>query len=268
MKRFLYTLFLVLCTIIIYGQKRTKPDEQVGEFQFISGGTQVIYIQPEPEKEVDTLKVKSKKEKIKLVKDTVKKQPKTPKVKKELPAPFIGTSLGIGFDYYQYAATRVKGNWSLDMAFYCTEKFAFGCYLKYHTISQLSGGFLFVHNLKNPNAAFLWGVGVDGSCAPSYIAEDAHPVLPYAKYEIWDDWNCGADIRLGCQFSKNWYIWFDMSHKEYYEEHYAIYNHGSYQNEGRLGKHYEDWGYYYAFSASISVGYKFNIQEKRNKTKK
>lgn len=152
------------------------------------------------------------------------------------------------------------------MAFYCTEKFAFGCYLKYHTISQLSGGFLFVHNFKNPNAAFLWGVGVDGSCAPSLIAEDVHPVLPYAKHEIWDDWNCGAEIRLGCQFNKNWYIWFDMSHKEYNEKHSALYNHGSYHNEGMTGVHYTDWsGKGYVFSASISVGYKFNIKKKPNK---
>lgn len=265
MKRFLYTLILVLCTIIIYGQKRTKPDEQVGEFQFISGGTQVIHIQPEPEKEVDTVKVKPKKEKVKLIKDMVKIQPKTPKVKKELPTPFIGTSLGIGIDYYQYTATRLKGNWSLDMAFYCTEKFAFGCYLKYHTISQISGGFLFVHNFKNPNAAFLWGVGVDGSCAPSLIAEDVHPVLPYAKYEIWDEWNCGAEIRLGCQFNKNWYMWFDMSHKDSYVYFSSFYNQESYHNKWMNENSHKSYAFPYVLSTSISIGYKFNIKKKKKK---
>lgn len=261
MKRFLYTLILVLCTIIVYGQKRTKSDEQIGEYQFISGGTQVIYIQPEPEKEPDTTKVKVKKEKVKLEKDTVKKQPK---VKKVLPTPFIGTSLGIGFDYYQDYAYRLKGNWSLDMAFYCTEKFAFGGYLKYHTIAQISGGFLFVHNFKNPNTAFLWGVGVDGGWK-SLIAEGVHPVLPYAKYDIWDKWNCGAEIRLGCQFNENWYIWFDMSHKESKIYYYAIYNDGSYNNLGMGGEYYNDYDNTYNLSTSVSIGYKFNIKNKNKK---
>ncbi len=266
MKRILYTFILCLCAVIVSGQRRTNPNGQIGEIQHVHGGTQVIYIQPEKEKELDTVKVKPKKEKVKLVKDTVKKQPKTPKVKKELPTPFIGTSLGIGLDYYQDVATRLKGNWSLDMAFYCTEKFALGGYLKYHSISQISGGFLFVHNFKNPNIAFLWGVGVDGSCAISKLGEGVHPVLPYAKYEIWDVRNCGAEIRLGCQFNKNWYMWFDMSHK-YSQLRYSIYyNHGSYNNEYLLGKYVggnDLWPY--SLSASISIGYKFNIKKKNKK---
>lgn len=262
MKRFLYTLILVLCTIIVYGQKRTKSDEQIGEYQFISGGAQVIYIQPEPEKEPDTTKVKVKKERVKLEKDTVKKQPK---VKEVLPAPFIGTSLGVGFDYYQDYAYRLKGNWSLDMAFYCTEKFALGGYLKYHSISQISGGFLFVHNFKNPNIAFLWGVGVDGSCAVSQLGEGVHPVLPYAIYGMRDKWNCGAEIRLGCQFNENWYIWFDMSHKESEIYNYAIYNSRSYNNLVMTGEYYKDYGYTYNLSTSVSIGYKFNIKNKNKK---
>ena len=265
MKRFLYTLILVLCTIIIYGQKRAKPDEQVGEFQFISGGTQVIYIQPEPEKEVDTLKVKSKKEKIKLVKDTVKKQPKTPKIKKELPAPFIGTSLGIGIDYSLGSdITMCSGHFGLDMAFYCTEKFAMGGYLKYHTIAQLSGGFLFVHHFKNPNAAFLWGFGVDGSCGEATIVSGEHPILPYAKYELLER-NCGAEIRFGCQFNKNWYMWFDMSHKITNGSLYVDEN-GSYSISFPDSRepYYMFHGYYdYSLSASISIGYKFNNKRRK-----
>ena len=263
MKRILYTFILCLCAVIVSGQRRTNPNGQIGEIQHVHGGTQVIYIQPE--KELDTVKVKPKKEKVKLVKDTVKKQPKVPKVKKDLPTPFIGTSLGIGFDYYQDVATRLKGNWSLDMAFYCTEKFALGGYLKYHSISQISGGFLFVHNFKNPNTAFLWGVGVDGSCAISQLGEGVHPVLRYAKYKIWDEWNCGAEIRLGCQFNKNWYMWFDMSHKGsdgYWNTHY---NDGSYNNEHLLGDNSKTYFSTYALSASISIGYKFNIKKKNKK---
>ena len=265
MKRFIYTFILCLCAVIVSGQRRTNPNGQIGEIQHVHGGTQVIYIQPEKEKELDTVKVKPKKEKVKLVKDTVKKQPKAPKVKKELPTPFIGTSLGIGFDYYQDVATRLKGNWSLDMAFYCTEKFALGGYLKYHSISQISGGFLFVHNFKNPNIAFLWGVGVDVSCAMSQLGEGVHPVLPYAEYEIWNDWNCGAEIRLGCQFNKNWYMWFDMSHKDSYGESNTYYNYGSYNNEFLLGDNSKTHLYTYALSASISIGYKFNIKKKNKK---
>lgn len=260
MKRILYTFILCLCAVIVSGQRRTNPNGQIGEIQHVHGGTQVIYIQPE--KELDTVKVKPKKEKVKLVKDTVKKQPK---VKKELPTPFIGTSLGIGFDYYQDVATRLKGNWSLDMAFYCTEKFALGGYLKYHSISQISSGFLFVHNFKNPNIAFLWGVGVDASCAISKLGEGVHPVLPYAKYEIWNEWNCGAEIRLGCQFNKNWYIWFDMSHKDSSVCYYSSYNQDSYHNKGMLGEHHEGWTYPYVLSTSISIGYKFNIKKKNKK---
>ena len=265
MKRILYTFILCLCAVIVSGQRRTSPNGQIGEIQHVHGGTQVIYIQPEKEKELDTVKVKPKKEKVKLVKDTVKKQPKTPKVKKELPTPFIGTSLGIGFDYYQDVATRLKGNWSLDMEFYCTEKFALGGYLKYHSISQISGGFLFVHNFKNPNTAFLWGVGVDGSCAISHLGEGVHPVLPYAEYNITNDWNCGAEIRLGCQFNKNWYMWFDMSHKDSSGHSYTSYNDGSYNNEYLLGEYSTTYLYSYALSASISIGYKFNIKKKNKK---
>ena len=79
------------------------------------------------------------------------------------------------------------------MAFYCTEKFAFGGYLKYHTIAQLSGGFLFVHRLRNPNAAFLWGVGVDGTCGMPNEVSREHPILPYARYELREG-NIGAEI--------------------------------------------------------------------------
>ena len=265
MKRFLYTLILILCTIIIYGQKRTKPDEQVGEFQFISGGTQVIYIQPEPEKEIDTVKVKPKKEKIKLVKDTIKKQPKTPKVKKELPTPFMGTSLGIGIDYSIGSETTMcSGHFGLDMAFYCTDKFALGGYLKYHTIAQLSGGFLFVHQLKNPDTAFLWGLGVDGSCGAPTILSGEHPILPYAQYEFYE-WNCGAEIRLGWRFNKNWYMWFDMSHKgtdgSLWVDENSSYDISFPDNISLWGES-RDYSNY-ALSVSISVGYKFNNNTKK-----
>lgn len=87
-----------------------NPTNKLENFNLLVGVLKLYTSSLSKKKEVDTVKVKPKKEKVKLIKDTVKIQPKTPKVKKELPTPFIGTSLGIGIDYYQYTATRLKGN--------------------------------------------------------------------------------------------------------------------------------------------------------------
>ena len=244
MKHFLYTFILCLSAVIVNGQRHTNPDEKIGEYQYVHGGTQIIHIQHEK-------------------KDTIKKQSKTPKVKKALPSPFIGTSLGIGFHYYPDVACQLKGNWGLDMAFYCTDKFALGGYFKYHSIVQLSGGVLFIHNFKNPNTAFLWGIGGVTTCGSNIIGEVAHPVLPYGKFKLWNE-SWGAEIRLGYQFNKNWYMWLDMSHKESFIECDVIFDNDNYGSMHRqiFGEYeYRDNGY--AFSTSISVGYKFNIKNKK-----
>lgn len=249
MKRFISIIPILLFPIFVHGQNKIQ-DGTTGEYQFVEGGTQILYIQ---QKEPDTVIVKEKKAKEEKV-----------KVKKVLPKPFIGTSLGIGIDYGEYSVTTCSGHLGVDMAFYCTEKFAFGGYLKYHTIAQLSGGFLFVHHFNKPNTTFLWGVGVHGTCGSSNVVSREHPILPYARYEL-REWNCGAEIRLGCQFNKNWYMWFDMSHKEQETELYVIetensrvfpYGNASYGDMGNFG---------YSLSLSISVGYKFNLNDKKIK---
>ena len=189
---------------------------------------------------------------------------KSPKQKKQYPAPFIGVSAGVGGSFGPYYRS-LDGAFSLDMAGSCNDKFALGAYLKYQSVASLSAGMILLHGNHNEGAAFMWGMGFLGAM-PRRLYNQPVPTMPNDEYLAMNRriyYQLGGELRLGCKFRSSWYMWLDISArfaKVGTEFHHFAY-HFSY------GDTYEDigWEDSYIIATSLSVGYKFPIKQKSTK---
>lgn len=183
---------------------------------------------------------------------------KSPKQKKQYPAPFIGVSAGVGGSFGPYYRS-LDGAFSLDMAGSCNEKFALGAYLKYQSVASLSAGMIFLHGNHNEGAAFMWGMGFLGAMPRRWynlpvptMPNDEHLTMNRKIY-----YQLGGELRLGYKFTSSWYMWLDISAR--FAEVDTDYNHFTLYMKGG---HNDNWPNSYIMAASLSVGYKFPIKQK------
>lgn len=183
---------------------------------------------------------------------------KSPKQKKQYPAPFIGVSAGVGGSFGPYYRS-LDGAFSLDMAGSCNDKFALGAYLKYQSVASLSAGMIFLHGNHNEGAAFMWGMGFLGAMPRRWynlpvptMPNDEHLTMNRKIY-----YQLGGELRLGYKFTSSWYMWLDISAR--FAEVDTDYNHFTLYMKGG---HNDNWPNSYIMAASLSVGYKFPIKQK------
>lgn len=186
---------------------------------------------------------------------------KSPKQKKQYPAPFIGVSAGVGGSFGPYYRS-LDGAFSLDMAGSCNDKFALGVYLKYQSVASLSAGMIFLHGNHNEGAAFMWGMGFLGAM-PRRLYNQPVPTMPNDEYLAMNRkiyYQLGGELRLGCKFRSSWYMWLDISAR--FAEVGTEFHHFAYHFS--YGDTYEDigWEDSYIIATSLSVGYKFPIKQK------
>ena len=186
---------------------------------------------------------------------------KSPKQKKQYPAPFIGVSAGVGGSFGPYYRS-LDGAFSLDMAGSCNDKFALGAYLKYQSVASLSAGMIFLHGNHNEGAAFMWGMGFLGAM-PRRLYNQPVPTMPNDEYLAMNRkiyYQLGGELRLGCKFRSSWYMWLDISAR--FAEVGTEFHHFAYHFS--YGDTYEDigWEDSYIIATSLSVGYKFPIKQK------
>ena len=189
---------------------------------------------------------------------------KSPKQKKQYPAPFIGVSAGVGGSFGPYYRS-LDGAFSLDMAGSCNDKFALGAYLKYQSVACLSAGMIFLHGNHNEGAAFMWGMGFLGAM-PRRLYNQPVPTMPNDEYLAMNRkiyYQLGGELRLGCKFRSSWYMWLDISAR--FAEVGTEFHHFAYHFS--YGDTYEDigWEDSYIIATSLSVGYKFPIKQKSTK---
>ena len=189
---------------------------------------------------------------------------KSPKQKKQYPAPFIGVSAGVGGSFGPYYRS-LDGAFSLDMAGSCNDKFALGAYLKYQSVASLSAGMIFLHGNHNEGAAFMWGMGFLGAM-PRRLYNQPVPTMPNDEYLAMNRkiyYQLGGELRLGCKFRSSWYMWLDISAR--FAEVGTEFHHFAYHFS--YGDTYEDigWEDSYIIATSLSVGYKFPIKQKSTK---
>ena len=186
---------------------------------------------------------------------------KSPKQKKQYPAPFIGVSAGVGGSFGPYYRS-LDGAFSLDMAGSCNDKFALGAYLKYQSVASLSVGMILLHGNHNEGAAFMWGMGFLGAM-PRRLYNQPVPTMPNDEYLAMNRriyYQLGGELRLGCKFRSSWYMWLDISAR--FAEVGTEFHHFAYHFS--YGDTYEDigWEDSYIIATSLSVGYKFPIKQK------
>ena len=186
---------------------------------------------------------------------------KSPKQKKQYPAPFIGVSAGVGGSFGPYYRS-LDGAFSLDMAGSCNDKFALGAYLKYQSVASLSAGMIFLHGNHNEGAAFMWGMGFLGAM-PRRLYNQPVPTMPNDEYLAMNRkiyYQLGGELRLGCKFRSSWYMWLDISAR--FAEVGTEFHHFAYHFS--YGDTYEDigWEDSYIIATGLSVGYKFPIKQK------
>lgn len=189
---------------------------------------------------------------------------KSPKQKKQYPAPFIGVSAGVGGSFGPYYRS-LDGAFSLDMAGSCNDKFALGAYLKYQSVASLSAGMIFLHGNHNEGAAFMWGMGFLGAM-PRRLYNQPVPTMPNDEYLAMNRkiyYQLGGELRLGCKFRSSWYMWLDISAR--FAEVGTEFHHFAYHFS--YGDTYEDigWEDSYIIATGLSVGYKFPIKQKSTK---
>ena len=189
---------------------------------------------------------------------------KSPKQKKQYPAPFIGMSAGIGGSFGPYYRS-LDGAFSLDMAGSCNDKFALGAYLKYQSVASLSARMILLHGNHNEGAAFMWGMGFLGAM-PRRLYNQPVPTMPNDEYLAMNRkiyYQLGGELRLGCKFRSSWYMWLDISAR--FAEVGTEFHHFAYHFS--YGDTYEDigWEDSYIIATSLSVGYKFPIKQKSTK---
>lgn len=186
---------------------------------------------------------------------------KSPKQKKQYPAPFIGVSAGVGGSFGPYYRS-LDGAFSLDMAGSCNDKFALGAYLKYQSVASLSAGMIFLHGNHNEGAAFMWGMGFLGAMPRRWynlpvptMPNDEHLTMNRKIY-----YQLGGELRLGYKFTSSWYMWLDISAR--FAEVNTDYHHSAYSFKYGSPIHTTSWEDSYIMAASLSVGYKFPIKQK------
>ena len=189
---------------------------------------------------------------------------KSPKQKKQYPAPFIGVSAGVGGSFGPYYRS-LDGAFSLDMAGSCNDKFALGAYLKYQSVASLSAGMIFLHGNHNEGAVFMWGMGFLGAM-PRRLYNQPVPTMPNDEYLAMNRriyYQLGGELRLGCKFRSSWYMWLDISAR--FAEVGTEFHHFAYHFS--YGDTYEDigWEDSYIIATSLSVGYKFPIKQNRQR---
>lgn len=183
---------------------------------------------------------------------------KSPKQKKQYPAPFIGVSAGVGGSFGPYYRS-LDGAFSLDMAGSCNDNFALGAYLKYQSVASLSAGMIFLHGNHNEGAAFMWGMGFLGAMPRRWYNLPV-PTMPNDEHLTMDRrivYQLGGELRLGYKFTSSWYMWLDISAR--FAEVNTDYNHFTLY---MTGGHNDNWPNSYIMAASLSVGYKFPIKQK------
>lgn len=186
---------------------------------------------------------------------------KSPKQKKQYPAPFIGVSAGVGGSFGPYYRS-LDGAFSLDMAGSCNDKFALGAYLKYQSVASLSAGMIFLHGNHNEGAAFMWGMGFLGAMPRRWYNLPV-PTMPNDEHLTMDRriyYQLGGELRLGYKFTSSWYMWLDISAR--YAEVNTKYRH--FASHFQYGDTYYETGWEdsYIIATSLSVGYKFPIKQK------
>lgn len=189
---------------------------------------------------------------------------KSPKQKKQYPAPFIGVSAGVGGSFGPYYRS-LDGAFSLDMAGSCNDKFALGAYLKYQSVASLSAGMIFLHGNHNEGAAFMWGMGFLGAM-PRRLYNQPVPTMPNDEYLAMNRkiyYQLGGELRLGCKFRSSWYMWLDISAR--FAEVNTDYHHSAYSFKYGSPIHTTSWEDSYIIATSLSVGYKFPIKQKSTK---
>lgn len=186
---------------------------------------------------------------------------KSPKQKKQYPAPFIGVSAGVGGSFGPYYRS-LDGAFSLDMAGSCNDKFALGAYLKYQSVASLSAGMIFLHGNHNEGAAFMWGMGFLGAMPRRWYNLPV-PTMPNDEYLTMNRkiyYQLGGELRLGYKFTSSWYMWLDISAR--FAEVNTDYHHSAYSFKYGSPIHTTSWEDSYIMAASLSVGYKFPIKQK------
>lgn len=186
---------------------------------------------------------------------------KSPKQKKQYPAPFIGVSAGVGGSFGPYYRS-LDGALSLDMAGSCNDNFALGAYLKYQSVASLSAGMIFLHGNHNEGAAFMWGMGFLGAMprkwrnlpVPTMPNDEQLTMVRRIYYQL------GGELRLGYKFTSSWYMWLDISAR--FAEVNTDYKHSAYRFEYGRTYHETGWEDSYIIATSLSVGYKFPIKQK------
>lgn len=189
---------------------------------------------------------------------------KSPKQKKQYPAPFIGVSAGVGGSFGPYYRS-LDGAFSLDMAGSCNDKFALGAYLKYQSVASLSAGMIFLHGNHNEGAAFMWGMGFLGAM-PRRLYNQPVPTMPNDEYLAMNRkiyYQLGGELRLGCKLRSSWYMWLDISAR--FAEVNTDYHHSAYSFKYGSPIHTTSWEDSYIIATSLSVGYKFPIKQKSTK---
>lgn len=186
---------------------------------------------------------------------------KSPKQKKQYPAPFIGVSAGVGGSFGPYYRS-LDGAFSLDMAGSCNDRFALGAYLKYQSVASLSAGMIFLHGNHNEGAAFMWGMGFLGAMPRRWYNLPV-PTMPNDEQLTMNRriiYQLGGELRLGYKFTSSWYMWLDISAR--FAEVDTDYNHFALYMKGG---HNDNWPNSYIIAMSLSVGYKFPIKQKSTK---
>ncbi len=166
----------------------------------------------------------------------------TQKIKKPHNPVFLGLNAGVTGTVGTMKALDLTAG--ADVAFSINKKFALGLSTGYETPTKVNVGLLFVHGNYAEKGAFLWGAGFSGTIKHtktlSYEGIDFE--REYKGHTTW--------LRLGFQTKSPLYYNFMFSVGELYRK-----NH--YPNG------FDDSTWRYVYSASITLGYKFNTKLKK-----
>lgn len=133
-----------------------------------------------------------------------------------------------------------------DIAFSKTEKFAWGFFTGYETVTKANYGLLFVHGNYVKGSAFFWGLGFSN-------------IFKYKKTLEYE----------GVDYTRRYNGYRFLLRLGYKSESFLYYN--VTLSAGSLNRtdHYTEWDGYYRgaegfFGAAVTVGYRFNTKLKTN----